>query len=252
VVVSAQHPATAWQRQGLVDEFLAHRHTVLPLLDVQEQLVGHVFERHHHPIGRFLDIGSGDGAMSELVLRVEPGAEAVLVDNSQPMLQRAERRIGSRASRWRAVHGDLREPSWATKLPDASFDAAISGFAIHHLPAERKRELFAELLKLLEPGALFVNMDVVVIDGPLRGLFDEQMVLNAIAVERKRGGPRGDAEIERDLLADDDDDRPDTLEDQLRWLREAGFHQPEVHFKWAEAAIFGAVKRGEEPCSRST
>jgi hypothetical protein len=87
-----------------------------------------------------------------------------------------------------------------------------------------------------------VNMDVVVIDGPLRGLFDEQMVLNAIAVERKCGGSRGDAEIERDLLADDDDDRPDTLENQLRWLREAGFQQPEVHFKWAEAAIFGAVK----------
>ena len=35
---------------------------------------------------------------------------------------------------------------------------------------------------------------------------------------------------------------PTSVEDQLQWLRDAGFEQGEVHFKWAEAAVFGAVK----------
>jgi tRNA (cmo5U34)-methyltransferase len=232
----------AWQQASLVDEFLEVRQQVLPLLGVQEQLVGRILERRDRPIARFLDVGSGDGAMSELVLDVVPSAEAVLVDYSEPMLAGAERRLGGRGGAWRTVRGDLGEPGWQRGLPAGAFGAAVSGYAIHHLTAPRKRALFAELFDLLEPGGLFVNMDVVLIDGPLRGLFDEQMAANAVAVERGRGGSRNAGEIERHLLEDDSDDRPDSLFDQLDWLREAGFAAPEVHFKWAEGAIFGAIK----------
>jgi tRNA (cmo5U34)-methyltransferase len=240
--MSAAEPRTAWQDAELVDEFLSQRHAVLPLLDLQEALIRRIFERHAHPVGAFLDIGSGDGAMSALVLGVEPGAEAVLLDNSEPMLLAAERRLKQHGGAWRIVRGDLREPTWGGELPRVAYGGAISGFAIHHLTAARKRELFGELFELLAPGGIFVNMDCVVIDGPLHGLFDEQMVANAIAAEHEHGGGRSDAEIERELLADDSDDRRDTIEAQLGWLRDAGFEQAEVHFKWAEAAVFGAVK----------
>ena len=70
----------------------------------------------------------------------------------------------------------------------------MSAFAIHHLPGVRKRSLFGELYELLEPGALFVNMDYVLVDGPLRGLWDEQMLAKAVAAERARGGERSKAE----------------------------------------------------------
>jgi hypothetical protein len=85
-----------------------------------------------------------------------------------------------------------------------------------------------------------VNMDYVAIDGPLRGLFDEEMLANAVRAERESGGTRHEHEVD----LEDDDDRPDTVEDQLRWLRDAGFEQAEVHFKWAEAAVFGGVRPG--------
>jgi tRNA (cmo5U34)-methyltransferase len=243
--MSGAEPGAAWQQPELVGEFLDQRQLLLPLIDVQEQLIRRIFERDRHPIERFLDIGSGDGAMSELLLGEAPAAEAVLVDYSEPMLRRAERRLGARAGSWRTVSGDLREPAWRTALPAGPYDAAVSGFAIHHLPAGRKRELFAEVFELLRPGALFVNMDVVVVEGPLRGLLDEQIAANAIAAERERGGARSDEEIEHGLLADDSDDRPDSLAEQLDWLRAAGFEEAEVHFKWAEAAVFGAVKPAE-------
>jgi len=89
---------------------------------------------------------------------------------------------------------------------------------------------------------MFVNLDVVCIGPPLAGLFDEQMAANAIALEHEHGGARSDAEVEREILADDSDDRPDPADEQLRWLREAGFEDVELHFKWAEAALFGAVR----------
>jgi len=240
--MSSASPGAHWQRPELVSAFLSERKTLMPLLDVQEDVVRRLLSRHAHSAGRFLDLGCGDGAMSELVLSLQPHAEAVLVDFSEPMLEGAERRLADSTARWQIVRGDLSDPGWRAGLPAGSYGGAVSAFAIHHLPAARKRALFGELAELLEPGAMFVNMDYVRTRGALQGLWDEQMLANALQAERARGGSRSEAELERDLFDDSDEDRPDTTEDQVLWLRDAGFADVEVHFKWAEAAIFGAVK----------
>ena len=193
-----------------------------------------LFERRGRPVTRFLDLGAGDGASSELLRSIAPGAEAVLVDFSEPMLARAETRLGGEG--WTAVRADLSTPAWLQELPDGGFDAAVSSYAIHHLTSERKRALFAEVFGLLAPGAMFVNMDVVKIGGPLEGLFDEEILAAAAAMHP-------DSEHDHDEPFDDhSEDRPDPAEDQLAWLREAGFEDVELQFKWAEGAIFGAVK----------
>ena len=234
-------PGATWQRPKAAEWFLDERQARLPLIDVQEDVIRRLFERHGHTVERFLDLGAGDGALSELMLAVFPRAEAVLVDFSEPMLAGVEERLAGRG-RWRVVRGDLSDPGWRRELPEGGYGAAVSSLAIHHLPAERKRELFAEVFELLEQGAMFVNLDYVAIDGPLRGLWDEQLVANALRLERERGGSRSAAELEHELLDDADEDRPDTVADQLRWLLEAGFEGIEVHFKWAEAAVFGGMR----------
>jgi len=158
------------------------------------------------------------------------------------MLAGVQRRLQGRG-RWRIVRGDLSDAGWRDALPERRYGAAVSALAIHHLPAARKRSLYAEVFALLEDGALFVNLDYVTVAGPLRGVWDEQLVANSLRVERQRGGTHTAAELERELCGDADEDRPDTVDDQVRWLREAGFADVEVHFKWAEVAVFG----GERP-----
>lgn len=240
--MSASSPGAIWQRQDLTEAYLSEREVLMPMVEIQEDLITRLLQRQPHPVRRFLDVGSGDGAMSELVLAVEPQAEPVLVDFSEPMLEHAGLRMARKPVHWRAVRGDLSDPGWREGLPAGPYGAAISAFAIHHLPAARKQALFAELFDLLEPGAMFLNMDYVSVVGPLAGLFDEQMVANAIEAEHRHGGGRSDEEVERELPDDGDEDRPDSVEHQMQWLRDAGFTDAEVHFKWAEAAVFGAVK----------
>ena len=230
----SEGPDAHWQRAELAEEFLEHRQQLLPLIDVQEQLVRDLFERHGRPVTRLLDIGAGDGAMTQLVRSFAPAAEAVLVDFSEPMLARAGQRLGSEG--WRAVRADLSAAAWVEELPGGPYDAAVSSYAIHHLESERKRALFGEVLSVLAPGAMFVNMDVVVIAGPLAGLFDEQILANA-AAHGAGGGHDGHQPFD-----DHSEDRPDPVENQLAWMREAGFEDVELHFKWAEGAIFGGVK----------
>jgi tRNA (cmo5U34)-methyltransferase len=234
-------PGAHWQREGLAASFAERRRILIPLLDVQEDVLRRLLARHRPPIVRFLDLGCGAGAMSELVLSSLPNSEGVLVDFSEPMLERAGVQLAGYAGRWQAVSGDLNDSAWRDALPTGRYDAIVSGLAIHHLPLERKRTLFAELLALLEPGGVFVNMDYVAIDGPLRGLFDEEMLAAALRAERESGGTRAAHEVD----LEDDDDRPDTVEDQMRWLRDAGFEQVEVHFKWAEAAVYGGARPAE-------
>jgi len=239
--VSGPSPGATWQRPKAAEWFLDERQARLPLIDVQEDVIKRLFARHGHGVERFLDLGTGDGALAQLMLAIFPRGEAVLVDFSEPMLAGVEQRLAGRG-RWRVVRGDLSDPGWRRGLPEGSYGAAVSSLAIHHLPAERKRELFAEVFELLEQGAMFVNLDYVDIDGPLRGLWEEQLVAKALHLERERGGGRSQAELEHELLDDADEDRPDTVADQLSWLREAGFESVEVHFKWAEAAVFGGVR----------
>ena len=237
--VSGPAPGATWQQADLATSFLERRGDFVPMLEVQEDLVARLLQRRGRPVSRFMDIGCGDGAMTQLVVDAYPSAEAVMVDFSPTMLERAGerlRRLRITASLWRA---DLNDPSWAEQLPAGDYDTIVSSLAIHHLPAQRKRELFAELFGLLEPGGVFVNMDYVAVEGPLRGLFDEKKD-DALRADRDGGSGNADEPV----LDDDDDDRPDLAEAQIGWLREAGFEQAEVQFKWAEAAVMAGFKPG--------
>ena len=60
--------------------------------------------------------------------------------------------------------------------------------------------------------------------------------------ESRTGGESGEVPA----VDDEDDDRPDLAEAQVEWLREAGFEQAEVQFKWAEAAVMAGFKPDRE------
>jgi len=164
---------------------------------------------------RVLDVGTGDGRLIGLIRDVREGVDAVGVDFSEPMLTAARERFEGLA--WFVEH-NLTDP-----LPDlGTFDAVVSGFAIHHLPDERKRSLYAELHDLLEPGGVFLNLEHVASATP---------ALNAEFLE---------------LLGLDEDDPSNQLvlvEPQLEWLREVGFVDVDCMWKWRELALLHARKR---------
>lgn len=202
--------SSEWSDPGRVAEYLSreipHRLTAEAML----------LEAMPPRVERFLDLGTGDGRMLALVRSRHPGAAAIGLDSSAPMLARAAARF----------EGDplveLRAHELGTPLPvDGPFDAIVSGLAIHHLEDERKRELFGEIHALLAPGGVFANLDLVSSVSPQLH-------------ERFR------REIGR--TEDDPTDRLAGLSAQLEWLREAGFGEADCHFKWLELALMVAAK----------
>ena len=105
---------------------------------------------------RILDLGSGDGRLLALARIDRPHCDAVALDFSPTMLTALRERFGG-DPRVAIVEHDLDRP-----LPAIGFfDAAISSFAIHHVTHERKRSLYEEIYRALEPGGVFRNLEHV-------------------------------------------------------------------------------------------
>ncbi len=169
-------------------------------------------------VTRVLDLGTGDGRLCALVLDARPGATALAIDMSPPMLDAARRRFID-DGRVEVIDHDLNLP-----LPDlGAFDAIVSSFAIHHCPDQRKLSLYQECFDLLTPGGAFLNLEHVSSSSDrLQDLF-----LAAVGMTR------------------DDEDRSNILCDvwtQLRWLEEIGFDDVDCHWKWRELALLSGVK----------
>src|SRR5687767_10673441 len=88
------------------------------------------------PIGRFLDLGCGDGTVARAVLSRHPDAQAVLIDFSEPMLEVAREQLPDAIVK----RADFGSPDWLPAVESLRpFDAVVSGYAIHHQSDERKR-----------------------------------------------------------------------------------------------------------------
>ena len=168
---------------------------------------------------RILDLGCGDGRMIAVLREHWPDAAAIGLDLSPGLVETARQRFDS-AAEVRIQVCDLMQP-----LPDdlGHLDVVVSALAIHHLPDERKRELFAEVFDLLQPNGVFYNLDVVA---------SPTAELHAIS----------QAAFGFDERQQDHSDQPAHLEDQLSWLHEAGFKHVDCFWKWLELSLVGGTK----------
>jgi len=167
---------------------------------------------------RILDLGTGDGrllALAKLSLRKDGvhETEAVALDFSPAMIEAARKRFAGDSSVTVMTHNlDRRLPALG------KFDAVISSFAIHHVVHERKRELYAEIHGLLNPGGVFCNLEHVASPTPR---------LHAEFLER----------IGFTVETEDPSNKLLDVETQLQWLREIGFVDVDCHWKWRELAL---------------
>jgi tRNA (cmo5U34)-methyltransferase len=237
-------PGAAWQRRDIAETFVKDRRHLIPLIEGQDELVRRLITRGERQVTRFLDLGAGGGAFAELVLETHPGSTGVLVDFSEPMAAAANHLLTAHAGRWDYVLADLADPSWSTVLPEGLYDAVVSALCIHHLPDERKCDLYRQAYDLLEAGGMFLNWEHVAAQGIGAGMLEEWMLDRLVTAEQARPNPRPDDEVVREYCEASGEDILADAEVQCRWLREIGFEDVDVFFKIPEMAIFGGVKGG--------
>jgi len=151
---------------------------------------------------RVLELGVGTGETTLRLLEQHPLAAVWGVDASAALLRVAQ----ARCPRARFRVGRMQDP-----LPRGPFDLVLSVLAVHHLHALEKASLFQRVHDVLLPGGMFVLGDLVAVENP--------------------------ADIVTEI--DGEVDTPSRADEQLAWLREAGF-TAELHWRLRDLAVLVA------------
>lgn len=188
-----------------------------------------------------LDLGCGDGILSNELLNVDGSLSATLVDGSADMLDKARERL----KRFKDVHyvNASFQDIIGQRILERQFDFIFSSLAIHHLTMDEKTALFKTIYSHLSGGGHFLNIDVVLAPAePLEkwylSLWKEWIDERKETLGRE-GGPF-DNIIQR--YKDNKDNKPDTLDDQLKVLERIGFRDVDCYYKYGIFSMYGGRK----------
>ena len=248
-----ESPSTG-HNPDFVAKFLQNVRGTVPLtieqIDMMLQLIT---AARGEQLGTFLDLGCGDGMLSAAILDEHPDARGLLVDFSGAMLEAARHQLHAHVQRIEFLETDFQQPGWVRRVaPHAPLDVVVSGFAIHHLPDARKRELYREIFDLLSPEGIFINIEHV--SSATRwteSIWDDYMIDAIFGPEIKIGAPARPARrVAREHYfgpRGQGRQRPTAppLGVQCDWLREIGFENVDCYLKVLELAVFGGQKPAE-------
>ena len=218
------------------DVFIVERRRMLSVLQS--------FYRHFVKKGTrrsILDLGCGDGIVTAAITEAGDPISATLIDGSEDMLAKAKVRLsGLHDAKY--IHASFQE-LLRTGLPEGPYDFIVSSLAIHHLTMAEKSALFHKVHALLCPGGHFVNIDVVL--APSDALEQWYLTLWKEWIhERKRflgiQGDQFDNIVPQYKNAEEN--KPDTLRDQLNALTAAGFVDVDCYYQYGIFTMFGGKR----------
>lgn len=234
-----------WQSPKVAERFLGGIRGAVPCAEEQIAVMMEIVAGLEKSPESFLDLGCGAGALGAAVRERYPNARGVLLDFSEPMLKAARENFPSKTN-LDFVLSDYATPDWRGSVTDSEpFDLIVSGYSIHHQPDSRKRELYGEILGMLNPGGLFVNVEHVAPTSALgRRLFDDHIIESLYAVERDSGGARSREQIAMEFHNREDKEANvlAPVETQCSWLRELGYVDVDCFFRVYELAVFAGRK----------
>jgi tRNA (cmo5U34)-methyltransferase len=177
---------------------------------------------------QILDLGAGTGLLSAFIRDRFSTAHLHLVDIATTMLEQARVRLGSENIEYALS-------DYGVEPITGGWDAIVSALSIHHLSDDAKRDLFHRAYSALNPGGVFVNAEQVAGPTPELTARYHQRWLRDV---RERGA--SDREI-ADAEYRMREDRCSSVENQLQWLREAGFQDVDC---WFKDGLFAVISGG--------
>lgn len=230
-------PEYRWNQSELAAGYDAGAVVVHPYyVEVQDAILAEV-ETAGAADGLIVDLGGGSGRLVERMLDRWPGTTAVVIDQSQPFLDLAARRLERFPGRV-TLHCLRLQEDWR-KVMVAPAAAVVSMSAIHHLDADEKRDCYQKCFDILQPGGVLLNGDEVRAEaddeyraqverwaGHMQELIRTEAVTPAMA-DALRGWQERNVGRFGELRASGDDCH-ETGEAQLGYFQGAGFSETAV------------------------
>jgi ubiquinone/menaquinone biosynthesis C-methylase UbiE len=173
----------------------------------------------------------------------------VAIDGAASMLELAKSRLRELSQRVEWVLSDFRTMPATVIRPD-TFDVVISSYALHHLNAQEKLAVLKLVVRAIKPGGWFLNADLVMAEAPNVERRIQEIRVKAITdlapAQDKRFYSTDATRQFLDDLEATEQDQPQTLNQDMRILRESGITNAEVFWKeYREVVIGGSKERYE-------
>lgn len=178
-----------------------------------------------------VDMGCGTGTVAYLLKKTFPNAKVRCVDFAANMLSHAREKL-------KDFEGVIFEQANIAGYDfSAKVDAVVSSLALHHLENDaEKRKFQLKAFGALDPGGCFINADIILAS-------DEKH--QSISLEKwKEFNMR---HLTPDQIKDrqhkyETEDRPAVLMSELNNLKEIGYKNVDVYWKYYNFAVYGGMK----------
>ncbi len=192
---------------------------------------------------RIIDVGCGWGDVTKKILKLCPRASVCMVDYSEEMFILAREMFGD-DDRIKMINHDMN-----TGLPDVlkleTFDAVVSCHALHHVEHENKVKLYTQIKQVLTENGLFINGDRFKGESPAinNWEFDNWIEWMIDEIRNTLGNEKTFADVKEAQIDWDEKlgDKPGTLWDTQRDLKQAGFRYTDCVWKSHNMAIIVAA-----------
>lgn len=210
-------------------------------------------------VEKVLDLCTGAGSLSKKILGNLPGSRVTAIDFDDIMLEMARYNTRDFAEHCKFEKRNLWTTNWREDLT-GDFDLAVSAYALHLLPDNRRMDVYNDIYALLKRGGVFICLDEV------KSSFQQFDEISSKSLEKFR-----DKSMARELARDWRDfwnrvgkrigkenyseelikhtypegiDTMGTLYDQLNLMKRAGFNEVECFYRDLSIVIYGGMKRG--------
>jgi tRNA (cmo5U34)-methyltransferase len=128
---------------------------IVPHYIEQHQIIYDLFSEEDKKY-RVLDLGCGNGILSELVFRKRPHSYVVGFDLTDKMLAAFEKKLSDHAGKFELIQGNFRTDSIGI-----GYDIVLAGLTLHHLTWEEREKIYHKLYSALYPEGLFLANDML-------------------------------------------------------------------------------------------
>ena len=179
---------------------------------------------------RVLDLGCGNGILSEVVFEKLPNSFIVGLDLTEGMLMAFKKKLSGHTGKFELRQADFRSDSIGK-----GYDIVIAGLTLHHLTWEEREKFYMTICSALNHGGLFISRDIIIDEDPM--VADYQYSHWKAFMKSQGEDP------EFWYSKHKEKDHPVTLSDHFAWLRQAGFSKVTCQWRYCNFAITTAMKR---------